>query len=106
MRPRHILVAALWGFNFVVIQLGLGSIPPLLLVALRFTVAAVPVLFLPKPNLPWPRLIWIGMVWFAGQFVLLFTGMKVGMPAGLASVCMQVQAFFTILLAGFVLGEK
>jgi O-acetylserine/cysteine efflux transporter len=110
MRPRHILlafvVAALWGFNFVVIQLGLGSFPPLLLVALRFAVAAVPVLFLPKPNLPWGRLVWIGVVWFAGQFVMLFSGMKAGMPAGLASVCMQVQAFFTILLAGLVLGEK
>src|SRR3954453_15602130 len=60
MRPRHILlafvVAALWGFNFVVIQLGLGSFPPLLLVALRFAVAAVPVLFLPEPNLPWLNL--------------------------------------------------
>jgi O-acetylserine/cysteine efflux transporter len=110
VRPVHValavLVAALWGFNFVVIQWGLGAFPPLLLAALRFLVAAIPCLFLPRPPLPWPRLILIGCAWFLGQFALLFTGMKVGMTPGLASVVMQSQAFFTILLASFVLRES
>ena len=38
-----IAVMAIWGFNFVVIRVGLGSMPPLLLGALRFSVAALPV---------------------------------------------------------------
>jgi O-acetylserine/cysteine efflux transporter len=43
-----ILVAALWGFNFVVIDWGMGSVPPLLFAAIRFTVVAVPAcLFVP-----------------------------------------------------------
>ena len=44
--PRHIalavLVAVIWGANFVVIDLGLGDLPPTLFVALRFVVVLVP----------------------------------------------------------------
>lgn len=46
MSPRHIalavLVAAVWGLNFVLIDVGLKNFPPLLFCALRFTVVAVP----------------------------------------------------------------
>lgn len=110
MKPRHIalalLVAAIWGINFTVIVIGLGSFPPLLLAALRFVVVAVPALVLPRPDLPWPRLVAIGATLFLGQFAFLFTGMAVGMPAGLASVTLQAQAFLTILIASLALRER
>lgn len=110
MKPFHIvlalLVAAIWGINFTVIVIGLGSFPPLLLVALRFVIAAVPVLFLPRPDVSWPRLVAISATLFIGQFALLFTGLAVGMPAGLASVTLQSQAFLTILIASVVLRER
>ena len=101
-----LLVAAIWGINFTVISIGLGSFPPLLLAALRFVVASLPTLVLPRPNVPWPRLLWIGATLFLGQFALLFTGMALGLPAGLASVTLQSQAFLTILIASVVLREK
>ena len=41
-----------------------------------------------------------------GQFGLLFTGMKLGMPAGMASVVLQTQAFITMLLAAAFLQER
>lgn len=110
MKPRHVLLAlvvtALWGANFVVIRVGLDSFPPLLLAALRFVLAALPVLFLPKPDISWPRMIGLGLAWFVGQFSLLFLGMAVGMPPGVASVVLQSQVFFSILIAALVLGEK
>lgn len=110
MKPHHIvlalLVAAIWGINFTVIVIGLGSFPPLLLAALRFVVVALPVLVLPRPNVPWPRLVAIGATLFLGQFAFLFTGMAVGMPAGLASVTLQAQAFLTILIASVALRER
>jgi O-acetylserine/cysteine efflux transporter len=110
LRPTHVLLAiltaAIWGFNFVVIRWGLGTFPPLLLACLRFVVAALPVFFLPRPRLPWAQLILIGCLWFVGQFAFLFTGMRVGMPPGLASVVMQAQAFMTILFAAIVLHER
>ncbi|MCD2172891.1 EamA family transporter [Rhizobium sp. C4] len=110
MRPREILLALFvviaWGVNFVIIQVGLGTMPPLLLAALRFAVAALPAIFIPRPAVPWPRFIFIGLVLFTGQFGLLFLGMKVGMPAGLASVVIQSQAFLTGPIAAVVLGER
>ncbi|MFK0209490.1 EamA family transporter [Agrobacterium sp. NPDC090283] len=110
MTPRHtllaFLVAAIWGINFTIIQIGLGSFPPLLLAALRFMIAAIPALFLPRPAVPWPKFVAIGTTLFLGQFALLFTSMAFGMPAGLASVVLQSQAFLTILLASIVLREK
>lgn len=110
MPVRHIalavLVTAIWGFNFVVIRLGLGSVPPLLLAALRFVVAALPALVLARPDVPLPKMMAIGMTLFVGQFAFLFPAMKLGMPPGLASVTLQSQAFFTILFATLALGER
>ncbi len=110
MPVRHIalavLVTAIWGFNFVVIRLGLGSVPPLLLAALRFVVAALPAAFLARPNVPLGKMVAIGMTLFVGQFAFLFPAMKLGMPPGLASVTLQSQAFFTILIAALALGER
>lgn len=110
MKPAHVLLAllvtALWGANFVVIRVGLDSFPPLLLAALRFVLAALPVLFLPRPDISWPRMIGLGLAWFVGQFSLLFLGMAVGMPPGVASVVLQSQVFFSIIIAALVLGEK
>jgi O-acetylserine/cysteine efflux transporter len=107
--PRHIglavLIALVWGVNFVVIRIGLESFPPLLLAALRFAVAALPALVLPRPAISWRAMLAIGLTLFTGQFALLFTGMAMGMPPGLASVTAQSQAFLTILIAAWALGE-
>ena len=49
-----VCVAALWGVNFVVIHVGLDHFPPLLFNALRFTLMAVPAIFLVgRPRLAW-----------------------------------------------------
>jgi O-acetylserine/cysteine efflux transporter len=111
VRSRHVLlatlVAAIWGFNFVVIEIGLESFPPLLFVALRFLVAAFPaVLFIRRPPVPWRWYLAIGLPMGVGQFGLLFISMRVGMPAGLTSVVLQTQALFTILFAGLLLRER
>ncbi len=110
MKPVHIfmavVVAAIWGFNFVVIRWGLDSYPPLLMAALRFAVAALPACFVARPPIPLHRLAFVGTAWFVAQFGLLYLGMQVGMPPGLASVLMQAQAFFTILFATLFLGER
>ncbi len=110
MKPRHIALAALlavfWGLNFVFIRLALTDFPPLLLATLRFAFAALPVVVLPKPPVPWRTLIIIGTTLFVGQFGLLFPAMAVGMPPGLASIALQVQAFITIAIAVVVLRER
>jgi len=101
-----LMVVVLWGLNFIAIKVGLQDAPPLLLGALRFLAAAVPaIFFIKKPPVPWRWLIALGLSINVGQFALLFMGMKWGMPAGLASLVLQSQAFFTLGIAVVFLGE-
>jgi O-acetylserine/cysteine efflux transporter len=102
-----LVVAMIWGFNFVVIKAGVDTVPPLLLCALRFAFAAFPAIFLiRKPAVSWQSLASFGVVLGVVKFGLLFSAIALGMPAGLASLVMQAQAFFTILFAAALLGER
>jgi O-acetylserine/cysteine efflux transporter len=111
MPRRHIAlafaVAALWGVNFVAIDYALESFPPLLLCALRFTLVAFPAVFLlPRPPIPWQHIVAVGATLSGAQFALLFAGIHAGMPAGLASLVLQLNAVFTVGLAVAFLGER
>ncbi|WP_393082795.1 EamA family transporter [Streptomyces sp. LN704] len=111
MRPAHlclaVLVAAVWGVNFTVVEIGLGHFPPLLFSALRFLVAALPaVFFVGRPKVAWKWIVAVGLVLGVAKFGLLFIGMDAGMPAGLSSLVLQIQAVFTALIAHVVLGER
>jgi O-acetylserine/cysteine efflux transporter len=111
MAPRDLIVALVvilaWGVNFVVIKVGLHGVPPMLLGALRFALAAFPaVLFVKPPRVPLRWLFAYGLTISFGQFALLFYGMSIGMPAGLASLVLQAQAFFTLIFAVMFLGER
>ncbi|MFZ6730843.1 EamA family transporter [Undibacterium sp. Ji42W] len=111
MKPSHILAALLavvtWGINFVVIKIGLQGLPPVLFTASRFIFSALPlVFFVSFPKTSWKWVVAYGMFQFAFQFTLLFCGIKLGFPAGLASLVMQLQAFITMGLAVVIMGEK
>jgi O-acetylserine/cysteine efflux transporter len=102
-----ILVAALWGFNFVVIDWGMGSVPPLLFAAIRFTVVAVPAcLFIKRPPVAWQTIAGVGGFMSLGQFGLLYLSMHLGMPPGLAALVLQAQVVFTLVIAAVALRER
>lgn len=102
-----LLIVFAWGFNFVVIHWGLNGIPPLLLGALRFSLVAFPAIcFIPRPNIPLKWLLAYGLTISFGQFAFLFTAMKIGMPAGVASLVLQAQVLFTLLFGAWWLKEK
>jgi O-acetylserine/cysteine efflux transporter len=96
MPIRHVLLAiavtVVWGVNFVVIHVALGDFPPLL--------------FVPRPRVPLRWVLGVGLFMSAGQFSLLFVAMSQGLPAGLASLVLQLQVPFTIVLAVAFLGER
>jgi O-acetylserine/cysteine efflux transporter len=106
-RLQALLVAAIWGVNFVVVDIGLRDLPPLVLTALRFVVAAVPlVLLVPRPTARLRFIVGYGLVLGVLKFGVLFTAMDAGMPAGLASLVLQAQALVSVLLAAVLLGER
>ena len=90
-----LLVIVIWGVNFVPMKLGLQELSPLLLSAMRFCLASLPfLLFIRKPaSLTWRLLALYGLVQGVGQFGLLFAGLALGMPAGMASVCCRRRRF-------------
>ncbi len=101
-----LIVVAIWGFNFVVIKVGVSGMPPLFLACLRFLLCVFPaIFFVPRPSISWGRLAAYGIFLGVGEFGLLFTAIKLGAPAGLASIALQAQAFFTAILAAVFLGE-
>ncbi len=102
-----LLLITIWGATFTVIKIGLGGVPPMLLAALRFVFAALPAVFFVRRPAVSPRY-WItyGLAVGVCQFGCLFYAMHIGMPAGVASVVVQSQAFFTLAFATIFLHES
>lgn len=102
-----LLVVGLLGFAFVPIKWALADIPPFALAAVRFFLAAVPAcFFVARPAMPYRDVAAYGFAIGVWQFGLLFLAMKLGMPAGLTSLVIQVQVFFTVALGVALFGER
>jgi O-acetylserine/cysteine efflux transporter len=103
MKPADVsiavLVAVIWGLAFVASRIALDELPPALMTALRFGIAAVPCLFVRKPKVSWLLLIAISFTLFLGQFLAQAYAIAHGVPVGLTSVIVQSQALFTIVFA-------
>ena len=111
MPLRHVLLAllvvAIWGFNFVIIKLSVEALPPILAAGLRFVAAALPaVLFIRPPKAPWWLVVGFGLSFGFALYGFLNLALAWGMSAGLSSLVLQTQAFFTMALAFALLGER
>ncbi|MEO8094928.1 MAG: EamA family transporter [Pseudolysinimonas sp.] len=111
MTPRHtllaLLVVVIWGLNFLAIDFGLADVPPLVFVALRFILVAIPaIFFLKPPNIGWRNVLLIGTFLSLGQFALLYLGLALGMPPGLASLLLQTQVVLSVIVSAILLRER
>jgi O-acetylserine/cysteine efflux transporter len=100
-----IMVAVIWGLAFVASRIALDEFSPELMTTLRFAIAAVPCLFVRKPDVSWPLLVAISFTLFMGQFLAQAYGIAHGVPVGLSSVIVQSQALFTIAFAAIAFRE-
>lgn len=101
------LVAILWGFNFVVIKIGLTEIPQFLFSGIRFLLVAIPlVFFIPKPKTSWWLLAGFGFMQGFLSFACMFKGMNLGVTAGLSSIILQTHIVFALILSHYVLNIK
>ena len=100
-------VVVIWGINFVAMKYALRDFTPFQLGAARYVLAVLPLVLLVKPpRLRWKWVVLYGLCQGVGQFGFLFSALKVGMTAALASVLMQTQVFFTAIFAFVLLHER
>ncbi|WP_153503012.1 EamA family transporter [Cumulibacter manganitolerans] len=100
-------VAAVWGINFVVSALMLRHLSPFLFTAIRFFLVAVPAIFLVgRPTAGWKPTVLVGLFIGCLQFGLMFWAIRLGLPAGLASLLIQFVTVFTLILGVLVLKER
>jgi len=102
-----ICVPVLWGLGFTLAKVAFVyvSFPPILLMAFRFTVTALALVWFVRP--PWgmmQRIFWISVVSATIQYSLTFTGLD-GIDASLAVIVVQLEAPFLALLAAIFLKE-
>ena len=103
MRPLDValavLVAGIWGFNFVAAKAGVTQLPPLFLLAIRFALAAlilVPLVRFPRQHL-WP-IYGVSVTMAMLHFGLLFFALK-ELDAGAAAITVQLTVPFSAILA-------
>lgn len=111
MRPIHVLgtvfVMVLWGFNYVMVPIGLEQIPPLLLSFVRlFLLSLSAIFFVKRPQVPFKMILGYGLTMYAMQFGFLFSAMYAGLSPTLAPLLLQTQVFFTSALAFAFLKER
>jgi len=101
MHRKHLILAvfvtAVWGINFPITKLGLISIDPLLLTAIRFALAAFPwVFFVARPRVALRWLAAYGLIFGVAMWALINLGITMGVSPGSASLLIQFSAFFTL----------
>ena len=102
-----VFITAIWGINFSVIKLGLHSIDPFMLAGARFLLCAIPlVFFIKKPDMPISYVALYGILFGVGLWGMATLGIYFGVSAGIASLVLQMSAFFTIIMGMFFLKEK
>lgn len=109
MHLRDILLALsvplLWSLGFTFAKAGMNELPPLLLMGLRFTLAAlVLVWFVPRPTGKYLDVFLIALVSATLQYGLTFYGLK-GLDASLAIIVVQLEVPFGVLMAAILLRE-
>lgn len=104
---KALLAMFIFGTSFIAMREGMREIPPLMLNAARFFFSFFPaIFFLRRPAVPWPAMAAYGLALSVGLFGSVFAAIHLGIPIGLTSVVVQMQVFFTILIAALLFRER
>jgi len=99
-------VAVIWGMGFIVAKAGMSHFSPILLMALRFTLTAVCLIWFFRPPLSlFKNLFWISLVSAAIQYSLTFNGVK-GIDASTAGLLVQLEVPFGLIMAWLFLDDR
>ena len=103
-----ISVAVIWGFGFTLAKVAfvLSDFPPILLIAFRFALTTLVLLWFVKPPFGFMRRIfWISVVSATIQYALTFTGLD-GLNASTAIIVVQLEFPFMVIMAAVVFKDR
>ncbi|NVK31412.1 MAG: EamA family transporter [Gammaproteobacteria bacterium] len=110
MRLIHIVmgvsVALIWGMGLVFAKAAIGHFPPILLMALRFLVTALTLVWwVPLPKGEYLSLFWVTLMSAALQYSMTYTGLK-GLDASVTALLVQLEVPFLIIAGTVLLSER
>ena len=110
LKPLDILmgvtVALTWGMGIVFAKAAIEHFPPILLMSIRFAIAALVLVWFVKPPLgDLTRICGIAVIAAAIQYSLTITGLK-GLDASVTALVVQLEVPFLVLLGAIFLGER
>ncbi len=109
IRPLHVAlfvaIMAIWGLNFVVGKIGLQQLPPLLMMALRWSLVAVMLVpFVGRPRGRWRQVLLVSFTLGFVHFALMFTGLR-EVDASTAAIAIQLQLPFAAMLSAVIFDD-
>ena len=107
------LICLLWGSSWAAVKIGLESIPPLLSLTIRFTIASTILglivvlkhLAVPKEKKFWILVLTMVFTSFTIPFVLIYWA-QIQIPSGLASVIFATYPLWVALVSHFILPKE
>ncbi|NAX47490.1 EamA family transporter [Photobacterium halotolerans] len=102
-----LFVMFIWGINFSVIKLGVSQADPLLMTAIRFTLATMPLIFfVRKPDVAWRYLVSYGVLFGVGVWGMASWSITAGLSAGMTSVLLQTNVIFGLFIGYLVFRDR
>ena len=110
IKPLHLLllvvITAIWGMNFPIAKIGLETLPPIMMVALRWALVGVLLApFVAPPRGRWREVFLVSFTLGLVHFALMFIGLK-DIDGSTAAIAIQLQVPFAALLAAILFKDK
>lgn len=110
LRPLDFLIAiavpVIWGLGFVFAKGAIAHFPPILLIALRFTVTALALVwFVKAPVHLFRQIVVIALVSATIQYSMTFTALQY-LDASTAGLVVQLETPLLVLMGWLVLGDR
>jgi len=110
---RLLLLSVIWGGSFLLIKIGVASLPPIWVAATRITIGGLALLLLlrlrglglPRGRGVWPRLAFIGIIGNLLPFTLIGWG-ELQVASGLAAILMAMVPLIVVIIAHYAIPDE
>ncbi|MCW5771995.1 MAG: EamA family transporter [Rhodospirillaceae bacterium] len=101
-----LVIMVIWGLNYPIGKIGVGAVPPMMMITVRFVVVAV--MLIPFVPVPWGhmrRIFYLSFMIGVLHFAPNFTGLKL-VDSGVGAILNQLSVPFSALLAAIFFNDR